>query len=86
MYVAFVVVKLSDIMVLYKSPITWTGFTLNNTSLTHLGQVNGSAQKLPVLFGKGEKILLLRFTFSKNNRFQNILILYHIDNFLLLFK
>jgi len=38
------------------------------------------------LFSKEEKILSPLLTFFKNNQLQNILTLYHINNFLLLFK
>jgi hypothetical protein len=40
----------------------------------------------PCLAIKKKKISLPLFTYPKNNQFQNILTLYHINNFLLLFK
>jgi len=46
----------------------------------------GRPQITWVLFGKRKKLLPPPLTFFKNNQFQNILTLYHINNFLLLFK
>jgi len=37
-------------------------------------------------FGKRIKIFPQLFTYTKNNQLQNILTLYYINNFLLLFK